>query len=161
MLAATIILITLALLLSLLAYLKGREYFLEGLRSFWKTLFQQLPLLLAAFALAGYLEILISRQLVESLLGYEAGIKGVALGSAVGILLAAGPYVAFPIIMALYGAGAGSATIVAMTTAYMLLGLSKLPYEIALLGGRFSLKRYLLSFLFPLLAGILALLLNI
>lgn len=161
MLTATLILMAMAAVLSIAAFSRSRQTFLAGLVSARKTFLQQLPLLLAAFAVAGYLEILIPHHLVKQWLGFEAGFQGVLLGSLIGIFMAAGPYVIFPIIIALYGAGASNATVIAMTTSYMLMGFSKLPYEVALLGIHFTLRRVLLSMAFPVLAGLLVLLFNV
>ncbi|MGI6084752.1 MAG: hypothetical protein ACOYIF_04835, partial [Acetivibrionales bacterium] len=89
-------------------------------------------------------------------LSKEAGMKGIFLGAFGGMLLATGPYAAFPIIAAVMVSGAGLGTVVALITGWCLLGLSKAPFETAFYGAKFFTYKLVISIPFCLAAGILA-----
>ncbi|MGI6154227.1 MAG: hypothetical protein ACOYJB_10465, partial [Christensenellaceae bacterium] len=88
-------------------------------------------------------------------LSKEAGMKGIFLGAFGGMLLATGPYAAFPIIAAVMVSGAGLGTIIALITGWCLLGLSKAPFETAFYGARFFIYKLIISIPFCLASGIL------
>ncbi len=159
MLIPTLVLYGIAGVLVILTLRQGKNPW-EGLRS-GLELFQRLGvLLLAAFLLAGFLQVAAPEELVETWLGAEAGLKGILLGSVAGMLIPAGPYVVFPIVDSLYQAGAGIGTVVALVSGWSLWNLGRLPYELSLVGYRFTLARMATSAIFPPLAGVLAVLLQ-
>ena len=86
----------------------------------------------------------------------EAGF-GNAIGSLVGGLIPSGPYVAYPIIVSMYKAGASLATVISFVTGWMLWSTSRLPFELALFGPRFSALRMALYLVFPPLVGLMVL----
>lgn len=149
------------LLLAALAWRKGKGPGLPGLglQAGLKSLTRQLPLLLVAFVLAGFVEALVPAELVRRWLGAEAGLKGIAIGCVAGGMLPFGPYVVFPMAAAIRSAGAGDATIVAFVVGWMMWSTSKIAYEMATLGPGFTGRRMSLFLLFPPLAGVLALIL--
>jgi uncharacterized membrane protein YraQ (UPF0718 family) len=158
MFVATSILVIMAIILGVLTYRQDPAKVAQGLRDGGTVLLKQTPLLVAAFIIAGYLEVLIPPELIRSWLGVEAGIKGVIIGSIAGGIIPSGPYVAFPIISVMYKAGASLATAIAFVTGWMFWSTSRLPFELALFGPRFSILRMGLFLLFPPLAGIIVLL---
>jgi uncharacterized membrane protein YraQ (UPF0718 family) len=111
------------------------------------------PLLLLAFLLAGMLQTAVPPELIEGWLGQHAGLRGVLIGGVCGALIPGGPYVAFPIISAVHKAGAGISTVIAFITGWAMMGVGKIPFELAFMGTRFTLVRVLLFSAFPLLAG--------
>ena len=115
-----------------------------------------LPLLVAAFALGGLVQVLINPDKISSLLGKDAGLKGIFLGAAAGGLLPGGPYVYYPVAASFARSGAEGATLSAFITSKSLWDLSRLPMEAAILGGRIAAIRYLVTFAFPIAAGLLA-----
>lgn len=154
MLIPTAVLLCTGVILFLVNYKYGeRGQAREGVKNGAVQLRGILPILLVAFILAGMLEVLIPEEFIEQWLAREAGLRGVLLGSVGGGILAMGPYASFPIISSIYNAGAGVGTTVALTTGYVFLNLSLLPYEGATLGFRFSAFRLGLLFPFCLLAG--------
>jgi len=115
-----------------------------------------IPLIVGAFILAGMIEVLIPGEFVQSWLSKEAGIKGIVLGTFGGMMLAMGPYAAFPIIASILASGAGLGTVVSLITGWCILGLSKAPYEAAFFGGKFFVYKLLFSLPFCFAAGFLA-----
>ncbi len=152
----TVIMFLIAAVLLTIAYIQGDGRHIEGLKAGAKSFLQYLPLLFAAFIIAGFIEIVIPREWITQRLGRGAGFKGILIASLLGFLTPAGPYVSFPIVASIYRAGAGLGSMVAYITAWGLLGVGKLPYEIAIMGPRFALMRYTCTLAFPLLAGLLA-----
>lgn len=154
MLLPTVIFLLLGLLL--LAANARRGNHMKGLKKGMRQLLFVLPVILVAFVLAGMIEAVIPEEFVRQWLAREAGMRGVALGSIGGMLLAMGPYASFPIIASINAAGAGLGTTISLVTAWTLLGMSRFPYELGFLGPRFTAIRMSLSFPFCLAAGALA-----
>lgn len=139
--------------LSLLAFRKSPEIFSQG----WKTglgmLLKIFPLLLLAFGIAGLVQTLVPKEMIAKWLGKESGWKGIWLGCLVGAITPGGPYTSFPIVAALYKAGAGLGTLVSYVTAWSLWAVARLPIESALISPKFMIFRLLSSLFFPPLAG--------
>lgn len=143
--------------LALTAFLKGGLSQLSaGLNSGLGLLIKELPLLIAAFLTAGFLQVLISKELVTKWLGEESGLKGILLACLGGGLIPGGPYAYYPIAGALLKSGASLGVLIAFVTAKNLWSLSRLPLEIANLGINITLSRFLITFLIPPLIGITA-----
>lgn len=156
MLTALVILLMMALSLIVIAYRRGDGSLARGLTAGRKMLVSMIPLLILAFCLAGLIQVAIPPEVIRSWLGEEAGLKGIFLGTLSGALIPGGPYVSFPIIAAIYQAGAGIGTTVALVTGWALLGTGQLPFEAALIGPRFMAIRLATGCIVPPLAGITA-----
>ncbi|MBS3989998.1 MAG: permease [Dethiobacter sp.] len=124
---------------------------LSGLQMFVGVL----PLLLAAFALGGLVQVLIDQQKVYRLLGKGSGLKGILLAAAIGGIIPGGPYVYYPIAASLASAGAEAPAIMAFVVGKSLWDVSRMPMEVAIMGGDIALARYLATFAFPVLIGLL------
>jgi uncharacterized membrane protein YraQ (UPF0718 family) len=153
--AATIIMIVLAVILTIVAYSRGGVH-LIGLKLGAKTIWDNLLLLLASFAVAGLARVLIPKEVISQWLGAQAGFKGILLGCVAGGLVPGSPYSVFPIIASFYKAGAGIGTIVGFITAWSLWSVSRLPLEVGIIGPQVTLARYLSTLIFPPVAGLIA-----
>lgn len=156
MLTPTLIMAAVAAGLIIVAYFKGEQAHILGLKIGGRTFLEVIPLLLISFTVAGLIQALIPKEIIVSWLGEEAGIKGILIGSAAGTMLPGGPYVVFPIVGSLYRAGAGIGPMVAFVVGWALWGLSRLPYEVALIGPKFTLIRIVSTLIFPPIAGLIA-----
>lgn len=134
----------------------GPELALAGLVQGGKTLLSVVPLLVAAFLIAGLIQTLVTKEVVTRWLGAGAGGRGILLACLGGALIPGGPYVYYPIAAALLHAGAGVGVLVAFVTAKNLWSVTRLPLEFALLGPRLTLVRLAATFFLPLLLGVLA-----
>ena len=153
----TIFLTGVALVLAAVARRQGgAEKTLEGLANGGRTLLSVTPLLLAAFLLAGLVQVLISREVVERWLGSRSGWRGILLACLAGALIPGGPYVYYPLAGALLHSGAGVGPLISFVTAKNLWSVSRLPFEFALLGTELTLIRYGLTLVLPPLLGMLA-----
>lgn len=154
MLAATIAMLIIALVLVGFAW--ARHVHVEGLWLGLRMFASIVPLLIAVFAIAGLVEVLVPKERVAGLLGDQAGFRGIILGSLAGAVTPGGPYVSFPLVATIYHAGAGIGTIVAFVTAWSLWAVARLPMEIGIVGPRVTLARIVSTFVFPPIAGVIA-----
>lgn len=134
----------------------GTELALAGLQRGLNTLISVIPLLIAAFLIAGLAQVLITPDLVNRWLGSASGWRGIAIACLGGALIPGGPYAYYPIAAVLLKAGASLGVLVAFIAAKNLYSLARLPLEIALLGPRLTLIRFGLTLIMPPLMGFLA-----
>ena len=156
MITATLLLSLLALVLAYAAWRRHDGTFTRGVREAWRTTRQTGPLLIIAFLIVGYVNVLAPQHLVQAWIGPESGWKGLILGELVGMVLPGGPYVVFPLIAVLYKAGAGIGPAVTMVTSWAMLGLVSVSFELPFMGWRFTAVRWTLGLIFPILCGFLA-----
>ena len=152
----TLVLAVAAALLLALAFRRGPSVALDGLLAAWGTLRRNLVLLILGFVLAGLVQVLIPRALINRWLGDQAGVKGILIGCVVGGLVPGAPYATFPLVASLYQAGASLGAVVGFVSAWALWSVSRLPVEIALIDPRPALIRYAITFVVPPIAGVLA-----
>ncbi len=156
MIIALLFLAAIAIVLFVLAYSMGNGLHWQGLEAGSKMLKNMLPILIMAYLLTGFVEVLTPPQLIQGWLGPEAGWKGIFLGSAAGALLPGGPLVVFPLLAAVYKMGASMGAMVALISGWSMWGLILFSFEIPIMGVGFSLARISASLLFPPLAGFMA-----
>lgn len=153
---ATLVMVSVALVLIIIAYLRGDGSLSAGLKDGGRTLLNILPLLLAAFTVAGLAQILIPKELIVAWLGQDSGLKGILIASGVGALTPGGPFVSYPLVAVLYHSGAGIGPVVAFVTAWSLWAVTRLPMELAIVGPRLTMIRLISTLIFPPLAGLIA-----
>ncbi len=152
----TALLWVLALAMLAYAWRQGDNSHRRGVAQGWQTLKRTLPLLIVAFAIVGYVNVLAPQRLVQAWIGPGSGWSGLVLGEVAGMLLPGGPYVVFPLISALYRAGAGLGPAITIITAWAMSALLSVSFELPFMGWRFTAVRWGLGLAFPLLAGLLA-----
>ena len=156
MTVATATLAILAVGLLVYAWRRGDGSHRRGVTQGWGTMKRTMPLLVVAFVIVGYVNVLSPQDLVQAWIGPESGWRGLVLAEGVGMVLPGGPYVVFPLIAVLYGAGAGLGPAVTMITSWATLALVSVTFELPFMGWRFSAVRWGLALACPLLAGIIA-----
>ena len=136
------------------AYRKGKHRggVQEAMKMFWNVL----PLLICAFIIVGFLDLLLPRETLQSWMGDEAGWRGLVTGSVIGALVQGGPFAFFPLFDAVFRDSVTTGTAVAMITAWGMINVGHLPYELAFLGPRFMALKYSLYLAVPALTGALA-----
>lgn len=111
--------------------------------------------LILGFSLGGLIQVVIPSALIAEWLGPASGMKGILIGSYVGIIMTGGPYVTLPIIASIHAAGAGAGPIIALLTSMNLLSLPGLfTWVIPFLGVKIALTRYIICFFIPPLIGL-------
>lgn len=153
MLGATIAMFVISGGLYTYLFLRAPASGLAALQAGGKAMLQVLPLLVLAFSLVGLAQVAGPRELVTRWLGGQSGHRGIWLACALGAVCPGGPYVSFPIVAAIYTAGASVGAVVAFVTAWSLWAVARLPMEIALLGPRLTLVRLASTLVFPPIAG--------
>ncbi len=151
---ALLVLSIMAAIMFYLAYRQGKH--VEGLREAKKIFLNVLPLLLLAFVMVGFINLLLPKELLQSWLGAESGWKGLVTGSLIGALIQGGPYAFFPMFDAVFRDSVSTGTAVAMITAWGMINVGHLPYEFTFLGSRFVALKYGIYAAVPVLAGLLA-----
>ena len=86
----------------------------------------------------------------------ESGWRGLLVGTIAGGLSPGGPYVSLPIVAGLLRSGASVGTMVAFLTGWSLWAIARMPMEVGILGWKFTLVRFVSTFIFPPIAGFLA-----
>ncbi len=146
-----------ALLLAGLAWYRGGSALaLAGFVQGGRVLLSVIPLLIAAFLIAGLTQSLVTEELVTHWLGAGSGWRGIALACLGGALIPGGPYVYYPIAAALMRAGASLGVLVAFVIAKNLWSVTRLPLEFALLGPYLTVVRFATTAVLPPLLGVLA-----
>jgi uncharacterized membrane protein YraQ (UPF0718 family) len=149
-----IIMVLFAGILTILAYQKGPSVALAGLKSGGNLFLDILPAMIFAFIAAGMMMQVLPRDLLTKWLGEGSGARGLIIATVAGAVTPGGPFIQFPIVAALYKAGAGIAPIITYITAWSLLGMNRfLIYEIPMLGPKLSIMRMLVSLIFPVIIG--------
>jgi uncharacterized membrane protein YraQ (UPF0718 family) len=152
-----LILLIIAIILGAVAWSKGGSSLaLAGILGGASTLISVIPLLIAAFLIAGFTQVLIPPAAIEKWIGAGSGWRGIFIACLAGALIPGGPYVYYPIAGGLLKAGAGIGVLVAFISAKNLWSITRLPFEIALLGVELTLIRYALTFIVPPLLGAIA-----
>ncbi len=151
-----LVLAFLTVILLVAAYFRSPELPMAGMKVAGRTFWRNLPLLFLGFLLVGLIQVLIPKEMITRWLGTEAGIKGILVSCVAGGLIPGPPYAVFPMVAGLYRAGAGIGSVVGFVTAWSLWSVSRLPVEIALIDPKPAMIRYVITFLVPPLAGLLA-----
>ncbi len=154
---ALIALSIIAAILLFVAYRRGKH--VEGLKEASKLFLNVLPLLLVAFVIVGFIEILLPKELLHAWVGEGSGWKGLIIGPVIGALIQGGPFAFFPMFDAVFRESVSTGTAVAMITAWGMINVGHLPYEFTFLGPRFVILKYSIYLAIPSLAGLLAALL--
>ena len=156
MLIPTIIMGTLAIVLTVISYTKGGGEHILGLKSAGNLLLQIIPLLIFAFIVAGMIQNLVPTEMISKWVGEESGLRGILIGTVIGGFMPGGPFVSLPIAAGLLRVGASVGTMVALLTAWSLWAVTRLPMEIGIMGWKFTLIRIACTFFFPPIAGLIA-----
>jgi len=156
MLIPTVVMAVVAVALVFVGYFRGQGDHISGLKSAVTMTGSIMPMLIAAFVIAGMIQVLLPREVVSRWVGAESGIRGILIGTVAGGFTPGGPYVSLPVVAGLLHAGAGIGTMVAFLTGWSLWAFSRLPLELGILGWRLTLIRLGCTFFFPPIAGLIA-----
>lgn len=154
---AAIVLWSLAIAAAVVAHRRSPAALADGGRralGFARELSVRLPLAILA---ASFLAQILPREIVGAAIGPESGVLGVLAASVAGSIMPGGPFIAFPLAVSFYEAGAGVPQIVALITSWSVLGFVRIvSYEWPMLGPRFVALRITSAVALPPLAGAIA-----
>ena len=149
---------SIALLSAYGCYVKGgNEAVLKGLKAAWAMLALVGPRLLAAFIMAGFVQVLLPKDLIIKWMGAKSGMRGILIASSVGVITPGGPMLSFPLVAALFKLGAGYGPLVAYLTSWGVLSFYRMAiWEIPFMGLKFAALRFFVSLILPVVAGLSA-----
>lgn len=112
--------------------------------------------LLLGFTLGGLIQVMVPHAMIARWLGETAGLKGILVGSFIGMIIPiGGPMVYIPIVASIYRAGAGVGPVVALLVGRELLGIVNLvTWHIPFLGLKIAMAKHIAGLLIPPLAGV-------
>jgi uncharacterized membrane protein YraQ (UPF0718 family) len=135
----------------------GSDTVIKGLKAAWAMMVLVGPRLLAAFILAGFVQVLLPKNLIIKWVGAESGMRGILIASSVGVITPGGPMVSFPLVAALFKLGAGYGPLVAYLTSWSVLSFFRMAvWEIPFMGLKFTALRFFVSLILPIVAGLSA-----
>jgi uncharacterized protein len=135
-------------------YWKSPQAASNGLTATGALILEIISRMVAAFTLAGLIQVVVSEELIVKWMGHGSGVRGIMIGMTLGTVTPGGPMTHFPIIASLFWVGVGVGPLVAYLTAWSLFGLQRIiMWKIPFLGPKVVLVRVAVSFFFPFLAG--------
>jgi uncharacterized membrane protein YraQ (UPF0718 family) len=151
---SVILLVVLAIVLAVIAYLKDPGLPALGAKTGFSMLWFVLPRLVPALMVAGMLQVLVPQETVARYFGRQSGITAILLASAAGVITPGGPMVSVPLLVVLANSGMALGPLVAYMTAWSLFGMQRIiAWEAPLMGWHFVLVRVVPSLAFPVIAG--------
>lgn len=142
-----------AALIGAAAY-KGDGALQQGFREAGTQGIKILPVLVLAFLMMGFIDVLLPREVVQKWLTDAAGWKGLTIGWLAGILTPGGSIIGMPLAAGLMKAGVSPAVLVTYLTSLALLSSIRMPLEIGFYGWRLMVIRVLASLILPFVAGL-------
>ena len=116
-----------------------------------------LPQLAGGLLIGGLVQQIIAAEKIAALLGSSSGLRGLVIATFAGALTPGGPFTSFPIVYALWMAGAEVGALIAYIASWSLLGFARvIVWELPLMGAEFTWIRVLVSLPLPIIAGLLA-----
>lgn len=147
----------LAALSAIAVFRGGAPLLAEGLGSGTRLFLKFGAVIFLSFLVAGLAETLMPREWVAGALGEDAGVKGLFLASAAGMITPAGPFVSMPLAAGMLRSGAAPASVIVFLSSWSLLALHRLiAWEVPILGASFALTRYAACLFLPILVGLVA-----
>ncbi|WP_127144574.1 permease [Pelagibacterium montanilacus] len=135
----------------------GQDAFMRAVAGLVELALMVLPQLAAGLLIGGLIQHLVSRESIARVLGSQSGWRGLVLASGIGMVCPGGPFTSFPLVHALWLAGADASVLVSFLTAWTVIGLNRLlVWEIPFMGTDFAVLRFIVSLPLPLLSGLIA-----
>jgi uncharacterized membrane protein YraQ (UPF0718 family) len=151
---SALVLVGLALVLGVVAYLKDPGLPWVGARLGFSMLWFILPRLIPALLLAGLLQVLVPQELIGRYFGRQGGLRAIVLATLAGVFTPGGPMVSVPFMVVLANSGMALPPLVAYMTSWSLFGMQRIiAWEAPLMGWHFVIVRVVPSLAFPVLAG--------
>ena len=138
-------------------FTKGSDSFVSAFGYSFNLLVLILPTLVGGLLLSGLIQQFIDQDKINKALGEKSGFSGLIFATLAGVITPGGPFTSFPIVFALWVAGADIGALVAYVAAWSLIGIYRLViWEMPMMGMDLSLLRFFVSIPLPILAGFAA-----
>ncbi|MGH6922496.1 MAG: hypothetical protein ACRED5_01890 [Propylenella sp.] len=153
-----LLLVALYLGLAAIALARGNDTFRRAVRRTTEQFWVLAPRMICALIAAGFIAKLIPSEFIARFLGEEAGLTAILVAFGTGMIIPAGPVIAFSIAAVFLKAGASTAALVTFVSSWSIFATHRIfIYEIPLLGPSFLRLRLLSAGAMPLVAGVVCL----
>lgn len=139
--------------LLLASFLANRKTTYQAVKIGYNQLKKLAWLFLAMFLLVGIFVVFLPASVIEQIMGKQSGALAPFAGAVIGGIAAGPPAVIYPIGQFLLSSGGSVAAVAALITAWVSVGTVSLPAEIDIMGKRFALSRWGLTFVFSVIIG--------
>jgi uncharacterized membrane protein YraQ (UPF0718 family) len=114
------------------------------------------PRMICALIAAGFIAALIPSEMIARYLGHGSGVGGILVAFGAGMIIPAGPVVAFPIAAVFARGGASTPALITFIASWSIFAAHRIIiYEIPLLGPTFLRLRLLAAGSMPLIGGVI------
>jgi uncharacterized membrane protein YraQ (UPF0718 family) len=151
---ALVLMILMTVGLIAIAGYKGDGSLQQGFKAAGTQGLKILPILVLAFLMMGFIDVLLPREVVQTWLTDASGWKGLAIAWLAGILTPGGSIIGMPLAAGLMKAGVSPSVLVTYLTSLALLSSIRFPLEVGFYGWRLMLIRVLASAILPFVAGL-------
>lgn len=138
-----------------LSLLKDRAKTKQALKVAWRSFNRIFPTIVIVIIVIGWLLTFVSKEVIASLIGQEAGLAGIAIAASLGSVLFMPALVAFPLAASLLKSGASITAVATFITTLTMIGFVTLPLEIKTLGKKVTFLRNGFSFVIAIIIGLL------
>lgn len=138
-----------------LSLLKDRAKTKQALKVAWKSFKGIFPTIVIVIIVIGWLLTFVSKEVIASLVGQEAGLAGIAVAASLGSVLFIPALVSFPLTASLLRSGASITAVATFITTLTMIGFVTLPLEIKTLGKKVTFLRNGFSFIIAIIIGLL------
>lgn len=152
------IFLSIAVVSALLCWaIAGREAFIASAETASVQTLALIPRIALGLLIAGLVTVLLPSAVIAGWLGHASGFRGILIATGLGVIMPGGPMTSFPLVLALFHAGADMGALIAFLTSWGLNSLFRLlVWEVPFLGSEFALTRFVICLPLPLLTGLLA-----
>ncbi len=136
--------------------MRGAEVVRDAVLASGSLLVFVAPQIAAGLLIGGLTQHLLSKEKAAALFGRQSGMRGLLLATFAGIVTPGGPFTSFPLVFAMWTAGADIGAVITYLTSWALLGLNRtIIWEIPFMGLHFSVLRLAVSVPLPFIAGLI------
>ena len=149
-----IVFYSLALVLTLLSFLKDKGKTKQAFIKAWKSFENILPQILSIFLVIGFALAIFPPETIRKLLGAESGFIGILVAALIGSVTLMPGFVAFPLAAALLKSGAGYMQLAAFVSTLMMVGIITIPIERKTFGLKATITRNVSAFAFSFVVAV-------
>jgi uncharacterized membrane protein YraQ (UPF0718 family) len=157
-----LVLFFLLVILMLIALRRGAATYPKAVQRLIEQFAMLVPKMLCALIAAGFIAKLIPNEYISRFLGTEAGLLSLVVAALVGLIVPAGPVIAFAVAAVFAKAGASVPALITFISSWSLYAAHRIfIYELPLLGPSFLRLRTTSVLVIPFAAGLFAFLLGL
>ncbi len=141
--------------LYLYMFAKRRGETASAMKKGFVQFLKRIPMILAIFLLIGLFDVFVPKEVVASVVGSGKGILSVLLSVFMGAVMMGPVATSYPLGAMLLYKGAALSAVAAFLYSWVMLGVTVVPFEISVFGGRFALLRNVFAFIGAVVMGLL------